>query len=165
MSQSSLGAGILQTALRLSNSLGLAITSAVYGAMALTPYGLSHRTFAFSRAFLCAIIFASLSLVVIPFLQIGRQGKSPEDVEEGMIEMQRMVEVHQSQSQSSIWSSVSSRYFGGRWGDGPPDGNGNGNEGWGFGEGGWKWGELDRFEVCLRCGEEGKVERHVRHEP
>ncbi|KAH7420231.1 major facilitator superfamily domain-containing protein, partial [Cadophora sp. MPI-SDFR-AT-0126] len=74
-SQSSLGAGILQTALRLSISIGLAITSAIYGTMAQTPQGRTHTTFPFSRVFLCTIIISSLSLVFIPFLQIGRQGK------------------------------------------------------------------------------------------
>lgn len=69
--------------------------------------------------------------------------------------------VHRSNSQSSLWSSVSSRHFGGRWGDGA----GGGSEGWGYGEGGWKWGEVDRFEVCLRCGEERKVDQHVHYNP
>ncbi len=152
-SQSSLGAGILQTALRLSISVGLAITSAVYGATAQTPQGRSYPTFAFSRVFLCTIIFASLSLVIIPFLQIGRQGKTPLDVEE-LFEM-NSCSVHRSDSQSSLWSSVSSRHFGGRWG------GGGGSEGWGYGEESWKWVEVDRFEVCLRCGEERKVYQHV----
>lgn len=152
-SQSSLGAGILQTALRLSISIGLAITSAIYGAMAQTPYGLSHATYPFSRIFLCTVVISLLSLVLVPFLQIGRQGKKASTDEEGF-EMQ--IDVTRSNSQSSLWSSATARYYRGRWGDGC-----RASDAWGFTQGGWKWDDGDRFEVCLKCGLERVVVQHL----
>ncbi|PVH80480.1 MFS general substrate transporter [Cadophora sp. DSE1049] len=153
-SQSSLGAGILQTALRLSISLGLAITSAIYGAMAQTPQGRTNTTFPFSRVFLCTIIISSLSLIFVPFLQIGRQGKKQSSDEEGF-ELEGGVT--RSNRQSSLWSSASARFYCGRWGDGWA----GGNEPWGIGDAGWKWVGLDRFEVCLKCGLERVVVQHL----
>ncbi|KAL5322148.1 hypothetical protein ACEPPN_010118 [Leptodophora sp. 'Broadleaf-Isolate-01'] len=152
-SQSSLGAGILQTALRLSISIGLAITSAIYGAMAQTPHGLAHPTFPFSRVFICTIIISSLSLAFVPFLQIGRQGKKAIPDAEGL-ELEGGVT--RCNSQSSLSSSASARHYGGRWGDGC-----SGSDSWGFGDGGWKWGEYDRFEVCMKCGLERVVVQHL----
>ncbi|CZS92013.1 related to aminotriazole resistance protein [Rhynchosporium graminicola] len=145
-SQSSLGAGILQTALRLSISSGLAITSAIYGAMSQTPRGLSNPTFPFNRAFLCTVVMASISLLLVPFLHIDRQGMKKNSDEEAY-ELDAIL--RKSLSQVSIKSSASTRYFGGRWGDGC-----SGADAWGFGEGDWKWSEYDRFEVCLECGQE-----------
>ncbi|KAG4443645.1 hypothetical protein IFR05_000831 [Cadophora sp. M221] len=128
--------------------------------MAQTPHGLTHPTFPFSRVFICTITISSLSLVFVPFLQIGRQGgagggkkASPSDDEEGL-ELEGGVV--RSNSQSSLWSAASARhYYAGRWGDGW-----SGSDSWGFGDGGWKSGEYDRFEVCLKCGLERVVVQH-----
>lgn len=120
--------------------------------MAQTPQGRTHTTFPFSRVFLCTIIISSLSLVFIPFLQIGRQGKKQSSDEEGF-ELEGGVT--RNNSQSSLWSSASARFYGGRWGDGWV----SVSEAWGFGEAACKWGELDRFEVCLKCGLERVIQR------
>ncbi|OWP01737.1 hypothetical protein B2J93_2329 [Marssonina coronariae] len=151
-SQSSLGAGILQTVLRLSISLGLAITSAIHGALDQTPFGQAHPTYAYSRVFLCTIIFASLSLVMIPFLRIGRQGTPADDGGEEGFELPSSL--GRCQSQGSLWSSVSSHHFGGRWGEGPGVHSG---DGWGSGTAGWMWADADRYERCLKCGDERSI--------
>jgi hypothetical protein len=73
--QASLAAGVLQTAMRLSLSLGLSITAAVYGSVAKTPQGRANVTFPFERVYLCGILFSLVSLFLVPFLKIGNQGK------------------------------------------------------------------------------------------
>jgi hypothetical protein len=76
--QSSLAAGVLQTAMRLSVSLGLSITAAVYGSSLSTPQARTDITFAFDRAYLCSILFAIIGLLFVPFMRIGKQGGRPE---------------------------------------------------------------------------------------
>jgi hypothetical protein len=76
--QSSLAAGVLQTEMRVSISIGLAISSAVYGSVAQTPMGKANVDWTFEHAYLCSILFAATSLLFIPFMIIERQGtKSP----------------------------------------------------------------------------------------
>jgi hypothetical protein len=75
-SQASLGAGVLQTAMRISVSIGLAISSGVYGSALSTPQGSANITFAFERAYLCSIVFAGVGCLFIPFMRIGKQGGS-----------------------------------------------------------------------------------------
>jgi hypothetical protein len=72
--QASLGAGVLQTAMRLSISLGLAATAAVYGTTSKTPAGSSDVNLPYERAFLCSIIFAVVGTFFISFMHIGTQG-------------------------------------------------------------------------------------------
>jgi hypothetical protein len=76
--QSSLGAGVLQTAMRLSISLGLAITAAVYGTTSHTPKDMSDVNLPFERVFLCSILFAVIGFLFVPFMRIGKQGGGPE---------------------------------------------------------------------------------------
>jgi hypothetical protein len=85
--QASLGAGVLQTAMRLSISLGLAITAAVYGTTSHTPKGISNINLPFERAFLCSILFAVIGVLFVPFMRIRKQGDSPEtEKNEGLLE-------------------------------------------------------------------------------
>jgi hypothetical protein len=90
--QASLAAGVLQTAMRLSLSLGLSITAAVYGSVAQTPQGRADVTFPFERAYLCSMLFALVSLFLVPFLKIGNQGKrSPRSSMEEQVESIRTI--------------------------------------------------------------------------
>lgn len=84
--QSSLGAGVLQTAMRLSISLGLAITAAVYGTTSQTPKSVFNINFPYERAYLCTILFAVIGVLFVPFMRIGKQGSNlkPEQNEEMM---------------------------------------------------------------------------------
>jgi len=72
--QSALGAGVLQTSMRLSVSLGLAITTAGYSSSISTPEAHKDVTFAFGRAYICSIAFAAIGLIFVPFMRIGKQG-------------------------------------------------------------------------------------------
>lgn len=90
--QSSLAAGVLQTAMRISITIGLAITAGVYGTVAQTSGGKADVNQPFERAYLCSIIFAAISLVIIPFMKIGRQGKKlslPISADTPMVEEER----------------------------------------------------------------------------
>jgi hypothetical protein len=75
--QSSLAAGVLQTAMRLSVSLGLSITAAIYGSSLSNPHAQKDITYAYDRAYLCSIIFAAIGLLLTPFMRIGIQGAKP----------------------------------------------------------------------------------------
>jgi hypothetical protein len=81
-SQSSLAAGVLQTVMRLSVSLGLSITAAVYGSSLHTPEAQRDITFAFDRAFLCSILFAIIGILFVPFMRIEKQGGRPKSEKE-----------------------------------------------------------------------------------
>ena len=98
--QASLAAGVLQTAMRLSLSLGLSITAAVYGSVAQTPQGRADVTFPFERVYLCSMLFALVSLFLVPFLKIGNQGKRPPrpSMEEEAENIRTIVEEERSES-------------------------------------------------------------------
>lgn len=66
--------GVLQTVMRLSVSLGLSITTALFGSSSRTMQAAKDITFAYDRAFICSIVFASAGLLIIPFLRIEKSG-------------------------------------------------------------------------------------------
>jgi hypothetical protein len=72
--QSSLAAGVLQTVMRVSVSIGLAITTAVYGSVAQSPTGREDMDMPFERAYICSLMFAVVGLLFVPFMKIERQG-------------------------------------------------------------------------------------------
>jgi len=72
--QSSLAAGVLQTAMRLAISIGLAISAAVYGIAAGSSAGRADVNLPFEHAYLCSIMFAVASFLFIPFMKIEMQG-------------------------------------------------------------------------------------------
>ena len=84
--QSSLGVGVLQTAQRLSISLGLAITAAVYGTTSQSEKGKYDVNLPFDRAFLCTILFAVVGCLFVPFMSIGKQGGDPETEKNELLE-------------------------------------------------------------------------------
>jgi hypothetical protein len=72
--QSSLGAGVLQTAMRLSLCIGLSASTAVFGSVSSTPEGKNDATLPFERAYLSSGVFAVVGLLCVPFMRIGIQG-------------------------------------------------------------------------------------------
>ncbi|KAG9241794.1 major facilitator superfamily domain-containing protein [Calycina marina] len=76
-SQAALGSGILQTVMRLSVALGLAITAAAYNSAESTQ----DIMFAFRRAYICSVIFAGLGVVCVFFMRLDRDGAPPAVVE------------------------------------------------------------------------------------
>src|SRR6266536_4325892 len=175
--QSSLAAGVLQTAMRLSVSLGLSVTAAVYGSVSQTPQGREDTTLPFERAYFCSILFAVIGLLFIPFMRIGKQGgKTPpnsfrsessiedqrprtsneyrdrESDEEEKIESQRGL--GSKASMSSMWSGATAgseaSYFP-RW-------SWEGDREWGIDSRKERYaGAKVVYEVCVKCLQERRV--------
>ncbi|CAD6444790.1 36beb847-6013-4cb5-932c-10fda2537f54 [Sclerotinia trifoliorum] len=73
--QASLGVGIIQTAYRLSISIGLAITSAVFSTATSTKISIRDPTMPYRRVYICSIIFAAIGLSSVPFMRIKTRTK------------------------------------------------------------------------------------------
>ncbi|KAI1845126.1 hypothetical protein JX266_008673 [Neoarthrinium moseri] len=69
----SIGASLLQTTTRLGVPLGMAVTTAVWSSF--SNKGLD-ASIPYSRTFVTTAAFASFSLLLAPFIRIGRQGHS-----------------------------------------------------------------------------------------
>ncbi|TEY75053.1 hypothetical protein BOTCAL_0066g00160 [Botryotinia calthae] len=68
--QASLGVGVIQTAYRLSITIGLAITSAVFNTATSKEASIEDPTLAYRRVYICSVIFAAIGLACIPFMRI-----------------------------------------------------------------------------------------------
>jgi hypothetical protein len=77
--QASLAAGVIQTAYRLSVSIGLGITTAVYSSVQKTPKGMDDVTFPYVRVYICGVAFAAFSLAFLPFMRLEMQGSEEKD--------------------------------------------------------------------------------------
>ncbi|KAF7954091.1 hypothetical protein EAE96_005224 [Botrytis aclada] len=73
--QASLGVGIIQTAYRLSITIGLAITSAVFNTAISKEASIEDPTIPYRRVYICSIVFASIGLACIPFMRIQTRTK------------------------------------------------------------------------------------------
>ncbi|KAJ8067568.1 hypothetical protein OCU04_004908 [Sclerotinia nivalis] len=73
--QASLGVGIIQTAYRLSISIGLAITSAVFSTATSTKVSIKDPTILYRRVYICSVIFAAIGLSSVPFMRIKTRTK------------------------------------------------------------------------------------------
>ncbi|SZF04465.1 unnamed protein product [Blumeria hordei] len=68
--QSSLAAGIYQTSLKLSIAIGIPITASLYN---FWPQKSPDIGSLYHRAYTCSIIFAGISLILVPFINIERK--------------------------------------------------------------------------------------------
>ncbi|KAF7880260.1 uncharacterized protein EAF01_012021 [Botrytis porri] len=73
--QASLGVGVIQTAYRLSITIGLAITSAIFNTTTSKEESIEDPTIPYRRVYICSIIFASIGLACIPFMRIQTRTK------------------------------------------------------------------------------------------
>ncbi|KAK8089265.1 hypothetical protein PG997_004226 [Apiospora hydei] len=73
-----IGGSLLQTTARLGVPLGLAITTAVWSSFD-GKGGLLHRELAYSKVFITTTAFAGFSLLIAPFIRIGKQGSSGQE--------------------------------------------------------------------------------------
>ncbi|RAL59004.1 hypothetical protein DID88_009033 [Monilinia fructigena] len=78
--QASLGVGIIQTAYRLSITIGLAITSAVFNTAASGKASTEDANLSYRRVYICSIIFAAISLSTIPFMYIETRARDNANV-------------------------------------------------------------------------------------
>ena len=150
--------------MRLSISLGLAVTAAVYGIVAQTSQGLADASYLFGRVYLCSIVFAVVGLLFVPFMQIGKQGettgKLPAPSTDGNAESIRtLVQLDDpnedlrhgagnNTSQTSLWNAATMETVDSylpRWSwEGPSDG---------------RYGDRENVvcEICIKCLEERRV--------
>ncbi|KAK7951630.1 uncharacterized protein PG986_007358 [Apiospora aurea] len=92
-----IGGSLLQTTARLGVPLGLAITTAVWSSFD-GKGGLLHRELAYSKVFITTTAFSGFSLLIAPFIRIGKQGNSGQE-EDG----EGFQQVHPP---SNTWSGV-----------------------------------------------------------
>ena len=81
--------------MRLSVSIGLAITTAAYSSSVSSPQAKKDITFAYDRAYICSIIFAVIGLLFVPFMRLGRQGSSNPKPEKEKFELTAPEQAHQ----------------------------------------------------------------------
>ncbi|QSZ36872.1 hypothetical protein DSL72_006755 [Monilinia vaccinii-corymbosi] len=100
--QASLGVGIIQTAYRLSITIGLAITSAVFNTASSIEASIEDTTAAYRRVYICSIIFAAISLSTIPFMRVETRTSDnanvPTSATSTMSEISRNMTVNRSPS-------------------------------------------------------------------
>ncbi|GAW25027.1 putative major facilitator superfamily protein [Rosellinia necatrix] len=81
--QQSLAGGIFNVVIRLSNTIVLGISTAVFSSVESTPAGLSDPMLKYTRTFQTAVALAAAGLVISPFIRLGTQGNAPKvDVRE-----------------------------------------------------------------------------------
>lgn len=74
----SIGASLLQTATRLAVPLGMGVTTAIWSSYD----GKGHDVYpelAYTNTFITTTSFAGITLLLVPFIRIGRQGHSKDD--------------------------------------------------------------------------------------
>ncbi|KAI0179246.1 MFS general substrate transporter [Hypoxylon sp. FL1284] len=75
----STGASLLQTASRLAVPLGMGITTSIWSSYDGIKVG-TYPELAYTNTFMATTAFAGLSLLLVPFIRIGRQGNSKREV-------------------------------------------------------------------------------------
>lgn len=80
--EQSLAAGIYATLLRLSQTVALGMSTAVFASVDLTPAGLADPSLKYSRAFLVSVGLAAFGVLCVPFVRLKTQGNAVEDEDE-----------------------------------------------------------------------------------
>lgn len=75
--QQALAGGIFNTLIRLSGSVSMGITTAVYTSVAISPAGLANPMLKYSRAWLTSVAISAVGILFLPFIRVGTQGNSP----------------------------------------------------------------------------------------
>ncbi|KAI1081342.1 MFS general substrate transporter [Whalleya microplaca] len=83
LKQHSVGASLLQTTSRLAVPLGMGLTTAVWSSYN-GKGGDAQPELAYTNAFITTTALATLSLILVPFIHIGKQGQSKHETSEPM---------------------------------------------------------------------------------
>lgn len=80
--QQALAGGIFNMLVRLSTTIALGISTAVYSSVAETPAGVADPMLGYTRAFQVSVALSGASVFFLPFIKLGTQGnwKEEEDV-------------------------------------------------------------------------------------
>ncbi|KAI5868446.1 MFS general substrate transporter [Durotheca rogersii] len=77
--QQSLAGGIFNVVIRLSNTVVMGISTAVFSTVQQTAEGTADPMLKFTRTFQVSVAFAATSLLVSPFIRLGTQGNHPKE--------------------------------------------------------------------------------------
>lgn len=69
-----LASGIMNTLVRLSSTLAMGVSTAVYSSIDLSAQGQAEPMLKFTRTFQVSIALAACSVVFAPFIRVGTQG-------------------------------------------------------------------------------------------
>lgn len=69
-----LASGIMNTLVRLSSTLAMGISTAVYSSIDLSAQGQAEPMLKFTRTFQVSIALAACSVLFAPFIRVGTQG-------------------------------------------------------------------------------------------
>jgi hypothetical protein len=72
--QQSLAGGIFNTIIRLCIVASLAITTAVYNSVAVTPEGQADSMLKYTKTFQCCVGLSAAGFLFLPFIKLGTQG-------------------------------------------------------------------------------------------
>ncbi|KAI0971492.1 MFS general substrate transporter [Xylaria arbuscula] len=75
--QQSLAGGIFNVVIRLSNTVVLGISTAVYSSIESTPAGLADPMLKYTRTFQTTVGLAAAGVALSPFIRLGTQGNAP----------------------------------------------------------------------------------------
>jgi energy-converting hydrogenase Eha subunit F len=75
--QQSLAGGIFNVVIRLSTTVVMGLTTAVYSSVALTPEGVLDPMLKYTRTFQTCVALAGASILFVPFIRLGTQGNTP----------------------------------------------------------------------------------------
>ncbi|KAI0132247.1 major facilitator superfamily domain-containing protein [Xylariales sp. AK1849] len=78
--QQSLAGGIFNVVIRLSNTVVMGMTTAVFSSVELTSEGMADPMVKYTRTFQACVALAGLGLLFVPFIRLGTQGNTPKDV-------------------------------------------------------------------------------------
>ncbi|CAJ2513550.1 Uu.00g016690.m01.CDS01 [Anthostomella pinea] len=94
--QQSLAGGIFNVVIRLSNTVVMGVTTAVFSSIEMTPAGIADPMLKYTRTFQVCVAFSGASLLFAPFIRLGTQGNAPKgDAQEvGQSEKPAAEELH-----------------------------------------------------------------------
>ncbi|KAI0525744.1 major facilitator superfamily domain-containing protein [Xylaria bambusicola] len=78
--QQSLAGGIFNVVIRLSNTVVLGISTAVFSSVESTPAGIADPMLKYVRTFQTTVALAAAGVVISPFIRLGTQGNAPKIV-------------------------------------------------------------------------------------
>ncbi|KAI1273177.1 major facilitator superfamily domain-containing protein [Xylaria sp. FL0933] len=82
--QQSLAGGIFNVVIRLSNTVVLGISTAVFSSIESTPAGIADPMLKYTRTFQTTVALAAAGVAISPFIRLGTQGNAPKiEVREG----------------------------------------------------------------------------------
>ncbi|KAK6599350.1 major facilitator superfamily transporter [Botrytis cinerea] len=154
--QASLGVGIIQTAYRLSITIGLAITSAVFNTATPKEASIEDPTLPYRRVYICSIVFAAIGLAS------QSPSRKPLNIDE-RVQREHRTEINNAQRydpalpRSMTMNDIAQgilRLPRWSWENRPRAGFWRSRRG---SQCHWESSNGDMFEICKKCKEERKI--------